>query len=464
MPDNNEKNYQVNNENRDSEVKSDGAEIQAIKTTEFMKETIKQRPINKRKLVRRLLVTVSMALVFGIVACLTFIVLEPIINQRITNKDEQLNTVTFVEETAEEETKREDMIADESELIPVIKQQIPVDSEQIEEVLSNMEWGVSDYISLSNVVTDMTKSVSTSLVLVTGIKQDTDLFDNYYDNENSISGVIIADNGRDILILANLKNLINYDRLEVEFFDETSSEASILMKDLSTGFGIVAVRKNMISSETCRNLTFIEMGSSASKNLVGSPIVAVGSPYGVYNSIGIGFITSVGKDINVPDAVYKLLYTDITASSLASGVLVNLNGQLVGIIDQSYNPSDVGNIVSAVGITELKKLVEKLSNGIEIPYLGLYGTDVTDEISESLEIPKGVYITGMEQDSPLLEAGIQNGDIIVKFAGVDIQRFKEYSSTLWSMSPETEVEIVIMRQSPEDYSSLSMNVALDHQK
>lgn len=466
MSDNSEKDYQVNNKDSMLENKSEikGEQVQAIKTTEFMKETIKQRPLNKKKLARRLFVTVAMALVFGLVACLTFIFLEPIINQRISNKEENISTVTFVEETEEEETKREDMIADESELIPVIKEQVPVDSEQIEQVLSNMDWSVSDYISLSNVVTNMMRQASTSLVLVTGITEDTDLFDNRYDSENSVSGVIIADNGRDILVLANLNNFIDHDRIEVQFYDNTVSEASVLMKDSSSGMGIIAVRKNLIKAETGHNISIMEMGSSSSNNLLGTPIVALGCPYGVNNSVGIGHITSLGSEINVPDAAYKLIYTDISASTQASGVLVNLKGQLIGIIDQRYKASDVGNIINAVGITEIKGLIEKLSNGIEIPYLGLYGTDITDEVSESMEIPKGVYITGIEQDSPLIEAGIQNGDIIVKFAGVEVQRFREYTSSLLSLSPEREVTIEVMRQSPEGYTSLTMNAVLAHQK
>lgn len=455
MNENSENSTQLNNQTSE--------QIQAIKTSEFMKETIKQRPINKRKLVRRLLLTVSMALIFGIVACLTFIVLEPIINQKITRDEEKVSPVSFEEETAEEETKREDMIADSSELAPVIIEQVPVDNAQIEQVLSQMKWGVNDYLSLSTVITDMAKSISTSMVSVVGIKHDTDWFANNYDNQNVVSGVIIADNGRDILMLANLKKLADYDSIRVTFFDGTIYDATIIMSDSSTGLGIVSVRKNLLLATTAKDISIIEIGSSASKNLIGSPIVAMGSPYGTLNSLGIGYITSAGNAVNVPDASYNLLYTDITASSQASGILVNLNGQLVGIIDQSFNSSDMSSIISGLGITELKYLIERLSNGMEIPYLGLYGTEVTDEISEDLGVPKGLYITGMEMDSPLMETGIQSGDVIVKFAGVEITKFRDYMMSLYSMTPENEVSVEVMRQSPDGYTKLTMNVVLAHQ-
>ena len=70
--------------------------------TDFMKETIKQRPINRRKLVRRTLLTAAMAVVFGMVACFTFLLLEPVISNRLYPEEEP-QTVVLVEETEENE-------------------------------------------------------------------------------------------------------------------------------------------------------------------------------------------------------------------------------------------------------------------------------------------------------------------------------------------------------------------------
>ena len=129
---------------KDNDIQQNNPEetVQAIKTTEFMKETIKQRPINKRKLMRRLLITVGMAVIFGLVACFTILIIEPIITERLNPKEEEkLEKVTFVEETIEEETKPEDMIALEAELNPPVVEmvQTPVDDSQIEEVVSQMQ-------------------------------------------------------------------------------------------------------------------------------------------------------------------------------------------------------------------------------------------------------------------------------------------------------------------------------------
>ena len=81
--------------------------------TDFMKETIKQRPLNRKKLVRRTLVTAAMAVIFGMVACFTFLLLEPIISNRLYPEEEP-QTVVLVENVEENEILPEDMIADES--------------------------------------------------------------------------------------------------------------------------------------------------------------------------------------------------------------------------------------------------------------------------------------------------------------------------------------------------------------
>ena len=438
-------------------------EVQAIKTSEFMKETIKQRPINKKKLVRKLFITVTTAVVFGLVACLTFLFLEPIISERL-NPEEEVEQVTFVEETIEEETKPEDMIADESELMPAPKEAPVMDDTQLEEILSGITLDVDDYLALNNVVTDMASEVSGSIVKVIGITQDVDWFDNEYSSENIVSGVVVADNGRDFLILANIKPLKDLDKLEVKFAKGDAKASEILAKDSVTGLAIIAVKKSILSISLIDSVKIIEMGSSVYKNLSGTPVVALGRPQGTDQSIGIGYVTSSTGVLNLPDAAYRGLSTDIIGKDGASGILVNMNGQLIGIIDQTYNPSDMKNLISGIGISDIKKLIEKLSNGKEIPYLGLYGVDVTPEIGTKMNIPIGVYIKSMEMDSPLFESGVQNGDIIVKFAGADIVTFMEINNLLLSLSPEEKQKITVMRQGPDGYTPLELEVVLAHQK
>ncbi len=445
-------------------------EVQAIRTTEFMKETIKSRPINKRKLIRRILTSVVMAVVMGLVACITFVLLEPVINRRINAEEGSAEIPTeeirFAPETEEEETLPEDMIADESELAPppIIIEQTSLDDQQIEEVLSKIEYSVEDYVSMNRTVTDRIKEVLTSVVDVVGITKDTDLFEETVENEHIISGVVVADNGQELLILADMKEMTDYDSLEVVFNDDNSYPATIKKHDTSTGLAVIAVNKSYLSPETRSSVTIIEMGSSANRNMGGTPIIALGRPLGNVSSICFGTVSSISSHVEFVDGSYSRITTDIYGSTQASGILINARGQLVGIIDMSYNSQDLKNLIAGLGITDLKKLVETMSNGREIPYFGIYGEDVTDDTAKRLDVPVGVYIKSLEPDSPMLDAGMQSGDIITHFGGINILSYQELKTLMLSCEPEQPVLVEFVRQGTEGNSEMSLTVIAGKQE
>lgn len=339
------------------------------KPSDFMKETIKQRPLNRKKLVRRTIITTAMAVIFGLVACVTFLLLEPVISNQLYPKEEP-KQIVFVEET-DNEILPEDMLVDESEMQPETTQSPVLGDAQIEQVLSEMKLGIEDYLSLSGAVSEVARNVQNSVVKVVGITSDRDWFDNEYKSEDVISGVVIADNGKELLILAGIKSILNAESLEIVFVNGDSYDAVIKEEDYNTGLAVLSITKSMIQKETLELAVPISMGTSSNINLPGNPVIAVGSPMGTENSISMGMVTTSSSLINLPDSTYRQIGTDIYGSTTASGILVNLRGQLIGIIDMSYNSSDMKNLISGIGISELKRLIECLSNDNEIAYLGI---------------------------------------------------------------------------------------------
>ena len=130
----------------------------------------------------------------------------------------------------------------------------------------------------------------------------------------------------------------------------------------------------------------------------------------------------------------------------------------------TYNNDNYTNQVSAYGITELKTLIATLSNGTEYAYLGVHGTDVPDYVSDDTDIPKGAYITQIEMKSPAMEAGIQSGDVIISFDGSTVSGYDDLIDDLLSHKPDDEIRLVIMRQGPDDYTRMNLNVTLGSSK
>ena len=127
--------------------------------SDFITETIKQRPINKKKLLRQTLITAAMAVVFSLVACLTFLLLEPVISNWLYPEEEP-EPIEFPEET--EEMLPEDMIVDDSQMQPEPTQPPALEDEQIAQVLTSAK--ISSSIPLSaTTIPDTAPSFSYSL-------------------------------------------------------------------------------------------------------------------------------------------------------------------------------------------------------------------------------------------------------------------------------------------------------------
>ena len=210
-------------------------------------------------------------------------------------------------------------------------------------------------------------------------------------------------------------------------------------------------------------INIANLGSSNASDLLGSPIMALGSPLGTSGSVCYGVITSVGTMIDEPDSSYKLITTDIYGSKNATGIIVNLQGMVIGIIDNSYNSEDRANLVSAYGISELKRTIEKLSNNKPRAYLGVHGTDVPEEVAVESGIPRGAYIKEIEMDSPAMIAGIQSGDVIVQIGDIPVTNYNELLNVLYNGTPGEFINVTLMRQSVDTYHEMVVEVTLGEQ-
>ncbi|MCD7725365.1 MAG: S1C family serine protease [Clostridiales bacterium] len=414
--------------------------------SDFLREKIKQKPVNKKKLLRRTLITVIMAVVFGLVACITFLVLEPVISNRLY-PEEEAQEVEFPEETVTEEMKPEDMLVqDEAVEEPV---QAELEDEQIEELLSQVQFELEDYQTLYTELAQLATTASRSVVTVTGVTSDVDWFNDIYENAESASGVIVANNGKSILILVSAGTLHGADSIVVTFCDQAQVEAEIVQRDQTTGLAVLSVSLLSIEEETMDVIDIAELGSSNSNNLLGTPVIALGSPLGTSGSVCYGVITSTGTVIDQPDSAYKLITTDIYGSRNATGVLVNLKGMVVGVIDSANADGDMENLLRAYGISELKKTIEKMSNNQERAYMGVHGADVPQAAVSESDMPAGAYIKEIEMDSPAMAAGIQSGDVVTQVDGVPITTYAELLNMLYNAAPEDVMTITLVRQGRE---------------
>jgi serine protease Do len=221
---------------------------------------------------------------------------------------------------------------------------------------------------------------------------------------------------------------------------------------------VLAVDLKDMDEDTLEYVTVATLGSSTSASITGMPIIAVGNIYGYNDGVSYGIVTSMGNTISMPDNDYKLMTTDIYAGANPTGILVNMNKEVIGIIDNRYNKDETKNLLSAIGITELKGMVTKLSNGEPVPYLGIYVQDISEQVRNELGLPKGAYIYDMDKSSSAIQNGIQKGDIIVKIGSASVDSAAGYMNALRNVSIDKNIKIVVKRASVNDYQEMEFTL------
>ena len=170
-------------------------------------------------------------------------------------------------------------------------------------------------------------------------------------------------------------------------------------------------------------------------------------------------MTSSSGRLSKIDSSPGVLVTDIYGSSSGSGILVDLKGEVVGIISRDEDMTELSNLICAYPVGDIMSSIERMSNGQDRALLGIYGTDVTKEAMD-LGIPKGAYVTDVDMNSPAMECGIQSGDVVTMMGTNEIESFTQLESAIDSFRPGDEAVITVLRANLNGYSEMTFEVEL----
>lgn len=404
----------------------------------FIREQIKEKPVNKKKVLEKVGVSLICGLAFAIIASLGIAFLEPRFSA-LFSKSKTGQVSEFEGEGIEDsETESEEN----------------TESPSVDYVVT-----VEDYQKIQKELYNIGLRANKSIVTVTGVSSNTDWFNNTYENTNNGSGVIISTSGNQILILTERKNIASAEKISVSFVDETSAEANLVSYDGNTGLAVISVDKTNVDGITYNRIGEATFGSSIAVTS-GEMVIALGSPLGTNYSILVGNITSRNNVINTTDCNYNIFTTDIVASKGGTGVLINTQGQIVGIVMQDYSNSMDEGTLTAVAIGDLENVIELLTSGKGVPYLGVEMTSVTEKIASDYDIPKGIFVKEVEMDSPAMVGGLQPGDVITSFDGKEMRIASDLTDKLMQDEVEKTVEVKVKRQSGNDYNEVKLQVVL----
>ena len=408
---------------------------------EFIREKIKEKPINKRRIAMKMGIAALCGVTFAVTACLILLIASPLIKSSWNDNSSQVGTST--EDDTEKLEVSEGTEENENAVI------IPPD----------FNLSINDYQTLQDELYRIGNDVNKSIVVVTKMENENDWMTNDFATEGQSAGIIISQDSNYLYILTERKNILEAAHIRVSFVDGTGAAGTMLKYDANTGLAVLTVEKRQLKTATKNAISVAKfVGTNHVSN--GSIVMALGSPLGTNYSILTGNITSTENRVITQDKNYAVFTTDIIGNKNGSGVLVNTNGEVVGIVMQSFLESQDTSTLTAVAYTEVKTLVDKLRNGKDVPYVGLYIATVTEDISKDYDIPKGVYIREVAMDSPAMKAGLQSGDVITKINGYSILTDVAFSDKIGQLIPGTTCEISVKRQNGDAYYDVTCEVTI----
>ena len=251
------------------------------------------------------------------------------------------------------------------------------------------------------------------------------------------SGFIIESNG---LILTNAHVVEGATTIYVTLTDKREFKAKLLGLDKRTDVAVVKIE--------ARDLPKLPLGDS-SKVRVGEWVLAIGSPFGLENTVTAGIVSAKSRDTG---DYLPFIQTDVAVNpGNSGGPLLNTAGQAIGINSQIFSRSGgYMGISFAIPIDEAMRVAEQLrTNGkMTRGRIGVALGEMTKEIAESLGLgkPRGAYVRNVESNGPAAAGGIEAGDVILSFNSREINKSTDLPRVVGDTKPGTTAAVQVWRK------------------
>lgn len=305
--------------------------------------------------------------------------------------------------------------------------------------------------SSSSNVASVVNEVMPSVVSITSTIQSS----NYYgfgtqESEGAGSGFIVAKTKDSLMIATNNHVVSDATSLTVGFADDTTAKATVVGTDSSADLAVISVKLSDIKDSTASKIKVATLGSSDDLK-VGEEVVAIGNALGYGQSVTTGVVSAKNREISLTDGTMNLLQTDAAINpGNSGGVLINMDGQVVGINNAKLEDTSVEGMGYAIPITTAKTILTDLMNASSVStkdaaFLGVVGRDINESYSSALGIPSGIYVSQVVSGSPAEKAGISAGDVITKFEGNNVSTMSGLKEKLALKKANTKVKITFKR-------------------
>lgn len=257
--------------------------------------------------------------------------------------------------------------------------------------------------------------------------------------QSSGSGIIVGKNDTELLIATNNHVVSGATDLTVTFSDNKDAAAAVKGTDSATDLAIIAVKLSDIPDDTMSKIQIASLGNSDDVK-VGQQVIAIGNALGYGQSVTVGYISALNRDITDENGIsHTYIQTDAAINpGNSGGALIDLAGNVIGINAAKTASTEVEGMGFAIPISKAQEIlnnlmtkktretVDEASQG----YLGIQGTNIDANTSKAYGMPVGIYIYKIVPGGAAASSDLKEKDIITKFDGQSVTTMEELKNML----------------------------------
>ncbi len=267
------------------------------------------------------------------------------------------------------------------------------------------------------------------------------------------TGIIMSEDG---YIITNAHVVSGMTKITVVLMDETEYEATLIGSDTQSDLALLKI--------DATGLTAAEFGDSDDL-VIGADVVAIGNPLGMdfAGTVSDGIVSGLNREVEIDGQVMNYIQTNASINSGNSGgPLVNSQGQVVGINSAKISSAIAEGMGFSIPINDALPILEELKENGYIsgrPQIGIGGQDIDEDTANYYNVPSGVLVQEISENSGAEDAGIQIGDIITAINGTEIASVAELNEIKNECSPGDSIKLTVYR----DGQTTNVNVVLTEQ-
>ncbi len=262
------------------------------------------------------------------------------------------------------------------------------------------------------------------------------------------SGIIISEDGYILTnnhVISSESSSYYYEigkatSIKVNLYNqEETFDATVVGTDTYTDLAVLKIDKTGLIPATLGNSDNVKVGEF---------VMAVGNPLGMDYSVTSGIVSAVNREVNSEGTVYYAIQTDAPINSGNSGgALVNSQGEVIGVNTLKLAGTGIEGIGFAIPISSTTSIVNQLIEykTVKRPYIGIQGSSVDTATAKRYNLPEGIYVESVEENSPASNAGLKQSDIITKIEGTDVKSVNELNKIKYTHNIGDTVTLSVYR-------------------